>query len=121
MRSPLRRFRIIASFSSVVAFIGFRYNLVRYELALIGFSQALGYGGPLVVRHRIDARATRFDFARNFGKFVLILAGPGFSVRQDISERFRHHAPLYHTGDFSTTCLPFRSRIDRYNRSSRRL
>lgn len=86
--------------SSVVAFIGFRHNLVGYELALIRFRETLGHGGPLVVRHRIDAGATRFDFARIFGKFVLILAGPGFSVRQDISERFSHRVLLYHTSGF---------------------
>jgi hypothetical protein len=58
--------------SSAVAFIGFRHNLVRYELALIGSSRALAHGSPLVIRHRIDAGAPRFDFARV--EFVLILA-----------------------------------------------
>ena len=61
---------------------GFGYHIVRYELALIGFSHALAHSGPLLVRHPVDAGSPRFDFARVFGKFFLILAGPGFSVGQ---------------------------------------
>ena len=70
--------------SSVVALIGFRHNLIRHELALIGFGQAPARRGSLFIRHRIDARAPGFDFARVLGEFVLILAGPSFGMFQQI-------------------------------------
>jgi hypothetical protein len=65
-----------------MALIGFGYQVVRYELALIRFSHALAHSGSLVVRHAVDAGSPRFYFARVFGEFFLIFAGPGLSVDQ---------------------------------------
>jgi hypothetical protein len=75
-----------------MALIGFGYHVVSYELALICLSQALVHGGSLVVRHPVEAASPRFDFARVFGEFILIFAGPGFSVGQQVAERFCHHS-----------------------------
>jgi hypothetical protein len=75
-----------------MALVGFGYQIVRYELALVSFSHALAYCGSLLVRHRVDAGSPRLDFARIFGEFVLILAGPGFSVGKEVAERFGHHS-----------------------------
>src|SRR5947209_2733475 len=79
--------------SSLVAFVGFPYDFVGYELALVRFSEALGHRGALVVGHGIDARPPRLDFPRIFGEVVLILARPGFGVGQQVAERF-HHWPV---------------------------
>jgi hypothetical protein len=85
----------------VVAFIGFRHNLVRYELALIGFRQALAHRGSLFIRHRVDAAAPGLDFACVLGELVLILRGPGFGMFQQVFERFRHHGSLYHASELA--------------------
>jgi hypothetical protein len=77
-----------------MALIGFGDQIVRYELALIRFSHALVHSGSLVVRHPVDTGSPRFDFARVFGEFILIFAGPGFSVGQQVAERFCHHCFL---------------------------
>jgi hypothetical protein len=61
---------------------------------LIRFSHALAHSGSLVVRHPVDAGSARLDFARVFGEFILIFAGPGFSVGQQVAERFCHHSFL---------------------------
>src|SRR5882757_1814598 len=87
--------------SSIVTFIGFRHNLIRHELALIGFSEAPAHRGSLVIRHRIDTGAPCLDFARVFGEFVLILTGPGFGMFQQVFERFRHHGSLYHASELA--------------------
>jgi hypothetical protein len=75
-----------------MAFIGFGYHIVRYELALIRFSHALAHSGSLVFRHRVDAGSPRLDFSRVFGEFILIFAGPGFGMGQQVAERFCHHS-----------------------------
>jgi hypothetical protein len=76
-----------------MALIGFGYHIVQYELALISFSHALVNSGSLIVRHRVDAGSPRFDFARVFGEFILIFAGPAFSLGKQIAERF---CPFYY-------------------------
>jgi hypothetical protein len=80
--------------SLVMALIGFGYQIVRYELALIRFSHALAHSSSLVVRHPVDAGSPRLDFARVFGEFILIFARPSFSVGQQVAERFSHHSIL---------------------------
>jgi hypothetical protein len=65
-----------------MALIGFGYQVVSYELALIRLSHALAHSGSLVVRHPVQAASPRFDFTRVFGEFILIFAGPGFSLGQ---------------------------------------
>jgi|SRR6185295_10306489 len=78
--------------SLLMALIGFGYQIVSYELALIRFSHALAHSGSLVVGHAVDAGSPRLDFARVFGEFILIFSGPGFSVGQQVAERFCHHS-----------------------------
>src|SRR4051812_28959170 len=94
--------------SPIVTFIGFRHNLFRHELTLIGLGHALAHRGSLFIRHRIDAGAPAFDFTGVFGKFVLILPGPGLGMFQQVFERFRHHGSLYHASELVTSIVMLR-------------
>jgi hypothetical protein len=58
-----------------MALIGFGYQVVRSELALIRFGHALAHSGSLFVRHSVDAASPRLDFMGVFGEFFLIFAG----------------------------------------------
>jgi hypothetical protein len=91
--------------------IGLGYQVVSYELALIRFSHALAHSGSLVVRHPVDAASPRLDFARLFGEFILIFAGPGFSVGQQVAERFCHHSLSGFARDFAAQLTRLQSTL----------
>ena len=56
--------------------VGFRYDVLRYELAEIGLGNPLLQVSPFLIAQDVYAGAARLDLARIFGKLVLILLGP---------------------------------------------
>jgi hypothetical protein len=92
--------------SLLMALIGFGYQVVSYELALIRFSHALVHSGSFVVRHPVQAASPGFDFTCIFGEFILIFARPGFSMGQQVAERFRHRFTTFLSGSGQVSLLP---------------
>src|SRR6185312_12228640 len=50
--------------------------------------------GPLIAGQFVNALPARFDFARNLGKLLLVLFGPGFDVPQHLFGALVHKANL---------------------------
>lgn len=74
-----------------MALVRSRNDVIWNELAAISLSQPPGHGLSLTIRHEINARPPRLNFARVFGKLFLILLRPGCGVFQYVFQGLRRH------------------------------
>jgi hypothetical protein len=66
-----------------VALVGFRYDLVGYELATVRLRHALADGGALPIGHQVNACQPRLDLAGVLSQFFLIFKRPMLGLPHD--------------------------------------